>query len=186
MKLSAKSNYTPTPAGQHLVRCIQIIDLGLQQTMYGVKDQLLITWELVNELMDDGRPFVTSRRYTKTISDKSRLKQDLESWRGCTFTEQEREEFDPRTLLGKSAMLNILHETKDGKVYANIVSITPVPAGVDVPESSNPQLFFDQDEPDTTVLEALPEWLRKIISEAQKPSAPVTKPTLVADNLPQH
>ena len=53
---------TPVPTGVHPAVCIQIIDLGLQESTFEGRTKCQHTvwfqWELPNLEMDDGRPMV--------------------------------------------------------------------------------------------------------------------------------
>jgi hypothetical protein len=66
---SEGGSYTPPPVGTHLALCYRIIDLGTQKTTYNgetkTAHKLMISWELPQERMDDGRPFAISKRCTR-------------------------------------------------------------------------------------------------------------------------
>jgi len=63
--------------------CFRVADLGTQSSVFGSKQQILISWwELPDEPMADGRPFTISRRYTLSSSRKSTLREHLEAWFG--------------------------------------------------------------------------------------------------------
>ena len=78
--------YQIVPAGNHLAVCFSVVDLGTQEIEYQgeIKRQhkIRISWELVDELMEDGRPFVVSQKYTLSSFEKATLMQHLNSWRG--------------------------------------------------------------------------------------------------------
>lgn len=67
-----------------LAVCTSVVDLGHQEneTFHNVSRQVLITWELPEQLMQDERPFVVSKFYTVSLHEKSNMRQMLESWRG--------------------------------------------------------------------------------------------------------
>ena len=54
-------DFAPAPAGNHIGRCIKVIDLGTQHSEYQgkptVRNQVFIQWELCEEKMDDGKPY---------------------------------------------------------------------------------------------------------------------------------
>lgn len=123
------------PAGTHLAACYRIIDLGTQESSYNGQakrqHKILISWELPDERMTDGRPFTISQRYTWSAHEKSALRRDLESWRGVPFTDADFGPggFDIKNILGKSCLLNIVHSPGD-KTYANIASISRLMKGM--------------------------------------------------------
>ena len=58
------------------------------------------------------------------------MRQALDTWRGRPLTEAEARRFDLERLLGVNAMLLVAHETgTDGKTWARITTIAPLPAG---------------------------------------------------------
>lgn len=137
------------PAGTHLATCYRVIDLGTQNTTYkGQQKQqhkVLLSWELPDEKMEDGRPFTISQRYTWSMSEKASLRKDLESWRGVPFAEKDFGEggFDIKNVVGKSCLLNIVHESKGEKTYANIASVSKLMKGQQAPaETANEQAYL--------------------------------------------
>ena len=59
LNLSEGRSFTPCPAGLHDAVCISVVDLGMQQSVFGIKPKVLLQFELPN----GGRPSsrVTSR-----------------------------------------------------------------------------------------------------------------------------
>ena len=139
------------PAGNHLGICYQMIDLGQQLVSFKedgvIKEKLqpkvLIGFELPNETMEDGRPFIVSRRFTSSLAKTSALRPVLESWRGRPFSAAEEAGFELKNVLGKPCMVNVVHATPKETTYANISSITPVPKGMAVPEMHNEIQYFE-------------------------------------------
>jgi hypothetical protein len=152
MILSENSNtsFEQPPVGSHAARCIAIIDLGTQRGEYmgepQIKRQLVVRWELPNELMQEGdlkgKPFVVGKFYTASLSEKANLRKELASWRGRDFTKEELAGFDPKNLLGKSCMLSVGLSDK-GK--ARVTSVMGLPKGMTIPAQINPSFFFSLD-----------------------------------------
>lgn len=167
-----ESNFTPPPAGTHLAVCTRIIDLGTQKTTYQgetkVQHKLMLTWELPDEQMEDGRPFTISKRYTWSMSDKATLRKHLEAWRGQAFKPSDFGPggFDLKNVLGKGCVLSITQDEKDGKVYANIASVGKLMKGTSAPPTINEQVYFwlHEERFDPEVYARLSEGLRGIIS----------------------
>ena len=124
------------PAGLMQAVCVFVEDIGIQKTEYKgetkVQHKIVVVWEIdENEAkMDDGRRFMTSKRYTLSLSDKANLRKDLETWRGKKFTEEELGGFDVEKLVGANCLLNIMHEENAGKTYANIKGVMPLKNGM--------------------------------------------------------
>ena len=51
------------PAGTHLATCLRVVDVGTQNGQYGLRRQIIIGWELPDELTERGDPFTLARRY---------------------------------------------------------------------------------------------------------------------------
>lgn len=143
---SKSADYAPPPEGTLIGVCYRALDLGTQETTYmgAIKRQhlILISWELPEERMNDGRPFSISRRYTYSSHAKSNLRKDLENWRGQKFTDADFGEFDLGRLLGVGCLLNIVHEEKGENLYANITAIMRLPRGTKTPAVENDMIVF--------------------------------------------
>jgi hypothetical protein len=61
------------------------------------------------------------------------MRKDLESWRGRPFTQAELEQFDLEVLLSVGAMVNVIHNVKDGSTYANVAAVMKMPKGMSAP-----------------------------------------------------
>ena len=125
--------------------------------------KLLLSWELA-ELRADDTPFLVSRRFGLSLHEKSALRGFLQAWRGRPFTAEELAGFDLRRLLNAPCLLNIMHASRNGKDYANIASVSPLPKGMTAPALSAPGVIFDIDAPDAPgILETLSENLQETI-----------------------
>lgn len=138
------------PAGTHIAVCYRIIDLGTQAGSYAgkpnQKHKILVSWELPDEKMQDGRPFTVSQRYTWSMSEKAALRRDLESWRGRPFTDADFGDggFNIKNILGVGCLLTIVHTEKnaEGKQYANIKGIAKLMKGMTTPPLSNESVYL--------------------------------------------
>lgn len=138
------SSFTPPPAGSHVAICYRFIDYGTQQVEWKgttkLQRKVLLGWELPNEVMEDGKPFTISRKYTWSMSEKSNLRHDLEAWRGKAFTTDDftgPTRFNIKNILGKACLLSVVHETRDGNTYANLMGVSALPKGMPVPSLTN-------------------------------------------------
>lgn len=191
----------PAPAGTHVARCIQVIDIGSHRVDFGSGDErtmrkVRIAWELPEEkhVFDEQRgpePFVVSKEYNLSTNEKSNLRRDLESWRGAPFTKEEAKQFDVSRLLGHPAMLTIMHVEKKNKdgVYAKVTAVTRPPKSVVCPKQILETLEYSVDQGKDAVYEKLPEWLRKTIAECEEwvvypASTPNADPTPAEKDVP--
>lgn len=172
------SSFTPVPVGMHLARCFRVIDLGTQKSFYQgtetFKRKILIQFEIHSEdaqgrplLTDKGEPLSIAKRYTLSLNEAAHLCKDLESWRGATFTKEERSGFNLEKLLDRWAMLNVTKSLgNDGKEYTNIETINPVPAQIKkagLPEAHNDTLIYSIENSGQDVFDKLSEGVKKTI-----------------------
>lgn len=165
------SDYELPPEEPSMAVCVWVIDLGTSENIYGnLSRQVLIGWELVDELMQDGRPFLQSKFYTLSLNEKANLRKDLEAWRNKPFTKEEEEGFALRNLLGAWCNLGIAHEQKNGKTRAKITSISGLTKSqkerVKNIKIHNDLLYFDFADYMPEVYERIPEWVKKIINRS--------------------
>lgn len=189
MPLTYKANagagdFDPIPGGSHIAVCDIVADIGLQpgsDKFPKPKNQVYIRFQLPNERTEyekDGKklegPRVIGKTYTASMNEKATLRHHLESWRGKAFTDGEAENFDISLILGKPCMLTVMQTQKDGKTYANIAGIGPLPKGIGpktIISETTPLLYAHPDNLST--YQQLPEWLRtKIDSQLEKKPTP--------------
>lgn len=165
--------FEAAPVGNHVARCIGMIDLGTQEQNYEGKTsyarKIVIRWELPNELMAEGdfagKPFIVSRFYTASLSEKANLRKDLVSWRGREFTPEELMGFDSKNILDKPCMVNVTHNEKK---KAKVAGVTPVPKGMTVPGRVNDLLYFslEAEEFKPSVFESLNDYWKEQIKKS--------------------
>lgn len=101
--------------------CVDIINLGKAQTNWGPKTKLKFVFE-TEEVKPNGYPRMANRTHNLSLYVKSRLRQDLDSWRGQPVTPTEMAHgvaFDK--LVGKACELEVLDATTaEGRAYLQI------------------------------------------------------------------
>ncbi len=158
------------PTGLHVARSIGLIDIGTQKGEYQgqptIKRQFILKWELPNELMTRGEqagmPFVVSKFYTASLSEKSTLRKDLEAWRGKEFTKEELAGFDSKAILDKPCMIQISEKNGRNKVTA----VTCLAKGTPVPPAVNRLQWFSLDEFDEAMFQSFSEKLQEMIRKS--------------------
>lgn len=132
-KRDSEKSFLPHPAGMFPAVCCDVVDLGMVTSNYAGKEKVQhkvrLVWQ-TSAKMEDGRRFIVGKRYTVSLFEKATLFQDLTSW-GIQLSEDDMDGgFDIETLIGLPAFLNVQHK-KDAldpkKVYANVVSVNPLP-----------------------------------------------------------
>jgi len=164
------------PSGTHIARCYMVIDEGIQKTNFGDKHMIRIGWELSNELMADGRPFVVGKEYNANLHADSNLTKDLTSWRGRAFTDEELAGFDLFKVAGAPCMITIIHNPKGDRTFANVSSVTSLPKGTPVPILANEKIIFSLAEPEQAAFQKIPEWIRKKISSGSASTQQQSQP----------
>jgi len=175
---STGGDFKPVPAGLHLARCYRIIDLGTQRSEYeGIEKhqrKIMLGWELHgkddegNELVTDrGDPLAIFKNYTLSWNDKANLRIDLQNWRNKPFTEEEMRRFDIQTILGAWCMLTVIQRPgKNGKLYANVKAVSPVPSVIKsagLPPAINVNQVFRLADPDLELYETFGKGLKAMI-----------------------
>lgn len=155
MPLIAKDSqkeFKPLDSGTHIARVCSIIHLGTRtENIKGVdvtRNRIYITFEVPTKLKDDGTPFTIGQEFTLSMNKQGNLLPFIESMLGRQMTKDETREFDVFTLVGKTAMLNVIHTAPnaEGNVYANIKSVSPLPEGMTCPEAVITPFMFDYEE----------------------------------------
>jgi len=165
------SSFQSAPAGNHVARCVKVVDLGTQKGEYKgetiIRRQVLIGWELPLELMREGpsagKPFLVRKIYTASLGDKATLRKDLEMWRGKAFTSDELKGFEAKAVLGKPCMVSVIQNEKGS---AKVGGITAVPKGMEVPGQMNQSSYFslEPDEFNMSAYDVLGKWDKETIA----------------------
>ena len=177
-KSSGNTERTLAPMGNHLARCVKMVHIGTAEENIQGKIKKLNKVKLSFELPDEthvfkeergAEPFMVSKDYTLSMSDKANLRKDLESWRGEPFTSKQADEFDITVLLGIPCMVNVMHKTakSSGNNYVVVSSITPLPKRVECPEQVIPSFEFNYDDKFEN-FDELDEWTQNKIKETDE------------------
>jgi hypothetical protein len=155
------------PAGSHRAVCCRFVDLGTHQTKYGASRWVRLDFELSDELMDDGRPlFISKTYYSPSMGEKNAWRKDADTW--LNLTEAEREAFDLTTVVGKPALLTVVHESRGDETYAKVAGISALPKGMAKPEPANKIVVYLLEDHDQAVFDALPDKTRERIQVSQE------------------
>lgn len=98
-----------------------------------------LTYELCNERKafkegEEPEPFSISREFRSVYGKKGHLRPFVEGMIGTLLHDEQAYNFDIEQLLRKACLLNVVHEEKNGSIYANIASASPLPRGMSAPE----------------------------------------------------
>jgi hypothetical protein len=135
----SSSGYELCPEGIYPATCVEVLDIGTQETNYGDKHQTVLGFELVEE-DNAGNRYFRRRTLTRTLHPKSTTRDFIESMLGRKLTIDEASgDFEDRDLLGAKCAVEIRHDDRNGKIYDNVVNITGLMKGATCPE---PKLAF--------------------------------------------
>lgn len=189
MSLIAKdksgSDFAPIPAGMHHGICYGVVDLGTQPAFgnFPSRRKVVFLWELPDERGDfeitrngtkekANLPRAISALYTLSLSSKSNLRPMLEGWRGRAFTEQELDGFDVMNVVGANCLINVIHNTKGDKTYANVKAVNPLPKQMVKKTAENPPLKFSMDDfPAGTPIQQppnIPDWIWARVTQSDE------------------
>lgn len=143
-------DFKPCPGGQHQVVCVDVVDRGMVTGEYGTKHMVQLRWETADQDTERNPPgpYLIVRSYTASLHEKSKLRADLEAWRGRPFTAQELAGFDVETVIGANGLMQVIQRTgNNGKVFANVQAIMGLPRGMPKIEPS-PTYVRVKDRPD--------------------------------------
>lgn len=175
----AKPAKTPVEAGPTRGVCYMCVDLGTAMNEFDGKmqRQILLGFELPDireHIKIDGRDVDSARTINMflnfSMNEKAKLRLHLQSWRGKEFTDDEIKTFDLFSVVGKTALLNIVHKTKPGKgTKADINSITALPKGMSSAISDRPPMVFSLADPDHNELTGdIPQWVANIVMRSEE------------------
>ena len=137
-------DFKPAPEGLFPAVCVDVVDNGIVDGIYGAKHKIQIRWQLDPKSdagsidgTEQGRPWLIVRSYTLSLHEKSALRPFLESWRGKKFTPEELRGFDVEKLLGAPCLLQVFHrQSMLGRTFANVQNIMPLPKTMSKPQAS--------------------------------------------------
>jgi len=167
-----KSDFQIPPAGAHLARLYRIVDLGTQETTFkGEKKwvpQVLLTFELIFEKMEDGKPLIISSTYTMSLGEKSKMRQIVRSLTGTALTDETASGFNLSELIGKVATVTVIHKTgRDGRDRAYIQDVGAVPKGTKIEDGPfNKPMVFDLGAFDQAQYDSLPQYYKDKIASS--------------------
>ena len=175
------NNIPPMDGGTYMAVCIGVIDLGEQYKQFDKQkrgkyaEECLFLFEIPDERVhvdgEDKPRWLSSRRYTVSLHERSGLYQMLTAWRGKALSDAELDPagdgFDLMQMAGQGAMLSVsVVEKDDGSRHNKIEAVTGFPKGIPVPKIESEVLVFDADDPDMEVFGKLPEWIQDIIRKS--------------------
>ena len=132
---SAAKTYAPHPEGTFAAVCVDALDLGWKVGPFGEKYRVgLVFYCGEDGTTDEGDkyPLTAASFFNASFNELSTLRKFVESWQGGGFKLPNN---DIEKLIGAPAMISVQHREHNGKTYANIKSVMPVPKGMTAPNA---------------------------------------------------
>ena len=197
---SQKSERKLPEAGATVGVLYSLVDLGHQKTNWDNQEKwtpkVRLTFELPDqtdeyEVEEKGKrttvqkPMVVSIEQTRSLGEKASLRKLLEQWRGQTFTAKELQAFSLKNLLGKPAMLTLIHKTsQQGRQYCAIAGASKLPKGMKAPATTtNDQLYYEIEQGEGGQFNDMPDWLQEKIRASKEFATSAGKSTAIKSEL---
>lgn len=122
--------------GQHQCVLVDVIDLGYHEKSFqgvskGLAQKCALVFQIDSLNPDTGRRFEPSQEFWVSMYESANLRKFLETWRGKSYSDDEAKKGAPLHLLeGVNGLMQIEHKpskANPSRIYANIVSVTPLP-----------------------------------------------------------
>jgi hypothetical protein len=193
---SAKQERKLPEAGATVGVLYSLVDLGHQKTNWDNQEKwtpkVRLTFELPDQLDEFeveekgkvtkvSKPMVVSIEQTRSLGEKASLRKLLEQWRGQTFTSKELQAFSLKNLLGKPAMLTLIHKTsQQGRQYCAIAGASKLPKGMKAPATTtNDQLYYEIEQGEAGQFNDMPDWLQEKIRASKEFATAAGKSTAI-------
>lgn len=130
-----KNKFILAPEKVHHCVCVDVVELGKQKTRYSTEptEMVELKWQ-TSDRMEDGRPYLITRKYNMTLGEGSSLLRDLEDWRGRPFTKEELVRFDLDTCIGANCLITLKHKEGERGPMQNVTRIEKIPTGSTLPK----------------------------------------------------
>jgi hypothetical protein len=126
MSVVTKKVFEQLTEGLHNVTITKVEDIGPQETNFGTKDMLRVTFTSSDQKDKEGKFVDVRPRYNKSLHAKSAFVKALLAPLGFTAGAA----FDTDELVGTKCQVVIQHKENDGTTYANVTAVLKVrPAG---------------------------------------------------------
>lgn len=146
-------------------------DLGMQYSEFykQSRERLIVSFELPDvriEIEGEDLPRVVSKEYTHSYHTNATWRKHLESIRGKKFTDEERENFHPRQILGVNCLVEVGSREWEGKTYNQVNNVAKLLKGISKKKAENEYGWYDLDDEDANIPENCPDWIADKIKKS--------------------
>lgn len=169
------SDFKPAPEGNQVGYLIGLYHFGPQEYTYmgeqKTRNEIRVMFELPNAKAkfgdsDEERPYVVGKSGTYSMNEKAFLRKVVEACLGKKMADDEAERFPIESVIGKPCLVNITHYDSNGKTFAGIENVSPLPQGMTVPERHNSVTVFDVTNYSQDQYSALPDWMKEKVDKS--------------------
>ena len=159
-----KREYDLIDEGLYGAKVARIIELGDQETKYGVKSQVVIGFTIPSLTVEVGDEMKQRMMWTfpmnQTSNPDSKLMKYIKAIKADAVHMNE--------LINQPCMLEIAHTDPkpDGTIYANISNITKPMAGMEIDDADIDTFMYEFENGEDEVFDQLGEYRQKQIREA--------------------
>ncbi len=149
--------FAPHSEGQHVAFCVDVVNLGTNVEQFQDQEprevnKVALVFASGETQREAGKPDdlkLVTVEMKLSANEKSNLRKFMEQWRGKSYTAEQAAQGLPITkLYGQGALITIEHvTTKRGRLFANIVSIAPLPKAMALPDADSAKLLADYTRP---------------------------------------
>lgn len=108
---------------------VDVVELYDVPTRFGPRNKVRIVW-ILDKCDSQGKPYRVTLQANATLNEKSKLFDAISHILGAPPGAR----FDCESLIGRANQLFVERADVNGKDYANVMAIMPVPAGAAVPQ----------------------------------------------------
>lgn len=158
-----KPKYDVIDEGLYPAKVARIIELGDQETKYGVKTQVVIGFTIPSETVEvegeQKQKMMWTFPMNQTSNPDSKLMKYIKAIKADAT--------HMRELLGQGCMLEIAHTHKGEDTYANISNVTKPMAGIEIPDPDIDMYMYEFENGEDEVFEQLSEFRQNQIKAAK-------------------
>lgn len=178
---SEDSGFILPPEGTSTAVLIGLAYLGQHESTWQGQTRMRelcgLVWELSEPDEQTGQALSVSEVLTASTHEKAKLTERILALSGGR---EPPKGYDLEKLLGCGAVVTVAHVERDGRTYANVTNVGPMPRGMNAPVPSVPVTYYDILEPDADAWERLPARFKKLIETADASGTPAAAPAHAA------
>lgn len=166
-KTSDEGDFILAPEGTSAAVLTCLAYLGKHESTWQgetkIRELVGLAWELAEPAEEDGRYLSVTEVLTASLHEKAKF---FSRVLALTGGREPQPGFDLEKLLARGAIVTVVHDVRDGKTWANVSQVGPLPRGMAAPVPSVPPLYYDIETHDPAAFERLPARFRKLIETA--------------------